>query len=78
VLTANSVYLVDPEIVEHAATPAPEPEKARSTSNTSCPACGAPVKDTFDIKCAFCGSPLNSTANDWVVSGLTERGDFRG
>jgi hypothetical protein len=57
---------------------APEPEKARSTSNTSCPACGAPVKDTFDIKCAFCGSPLNSTENDWVVSGLTERGDFRG
>jgi hypothetical protein len=34
----------------------------------SCPACGAPVGDTLDVKCAYCGSVLNSTKFEWIVT----------
>ncbi|MGC8775367.1 MAG: TIM44-like domain-containing protein [Chlorobaculum sp.] len=75
VLTGNSVRLVDPEIVEHEEMMTLTRDAGAGAGQGSiyqhtCPACGAPVKDTLDIKCAFCGSTLNSTANDWVVSGF--------
>ncbi|UWX57304.1 zinc-ribbon domain-containing transport protein [Chlorobaculum sp. MV4-Y] len=78
VLTGNSVRLVDPEIVEHEEIMTLTRDVSAGAGKGSiyqhtCPACGAPVKDTLDIKCAFCGSTLNSTANDWVVSGLMDR-----
>lgn len=77
-LTGNSVRLIDPEIVEREQIMTLTRDATAGAGKGSiyqhtCPACGAPVKDTLDIKCAFCGSMLNSTANDWVVSGLTER-----
>lgn len=34
----------------------------------SCPNCGAPVKDTIDLKCSYCGEQLNSTRFEWIVS----------
>lgn len=74
-LTGNSVRLIDPEIVEREEIMTLTRDATAGAGKGSiyqhtCPACGAPVKDTLDIKCAFCGSTLNSTANDWVVSGL--------
>ncbi|ACF10735.1 hypothetical protein Cpar_0309 [Chlorobaculum parvum NCIB 8327] len=77
-LTGNSVRLIDPEIVEREEIMTLTRDATAGAGKGSiyqhtCPACGAPVKDTLDLKCAFCGSTLNSTANDWVVSGLTGR-----
>jgi len=75
VLTGNSVRLVDPAIMEREEIMTLSRDASAGAGKGSiyqhtCPACGAPVKDTLDIKCAFCGSTLNNTANDWVVSGL--------
>lgn len=36
----------------------------------NCPACGAPVGDTLDIKCGYCASVLNSTRHEWIVTRL--------
>lgn len=78
VLTGNSVRLIDPQIVQREEVMTLTRDASAGAGKGSiyqhaCPACGAPVKDTLDIKCAFCGSTLNSTANDWVVSGLMDR-----
>lgn len=36
----------------------------------SCPSCGAPMKNSLSINCAYCGTPFNSTANEWIVTGI--------
>lgn len=43
----------------------------------SCPACGAPVGDTLDVKCAYCGSVLNSTQHEWIVTCKCQPADYR-
>lgn len=34
----------------------------------SCPNCGAPIKDTIDVKCSYCDAQLNSTKYEWIIS----------
>jgi len=43
----------------------------------ACPACGAPVGDTLDLKCAYCGEVLNSTRREWIVSALLGNEEYR-
>jgi predicted lipid-binding transport protein (Tim44 family)/DNA-directed RNA polymerase subunit RPC12/RpoP len=43
----------------------------------ACPACGAPVGDTLDIRCGYCGSVLNSTSHEWIVTRLLKPGQYR-
>ena len=43
----------------------------------ACPACGAPVGDTFDLKCAYCGELLNSTSREWIVTSLLASGEYK-
>ncbi len=38
----------------------------------SCPSCGGPVGDTLDLKCGYCGAELNSTKNEWIITGLMD------
>jgi uncharacterized Zn finger protein (UPF0148 family) len=40
-----------------------------------CTNCGAPVKNTTDIKCSFCETELNSTKADWVITGVFKVGN---
>ncbi|OQX05621.1 MAG: hypothetical protein BWK76_27260 [Desulfobulbaceae bacterium A2] len=35
-----------------------------------CPACGAPVADSLDVKCGYCGSVLNSPKSEWIINAL--------
>ena len=35
-----------------------------------CSTCGAPVKDSLDIKCPYCSTPLNSSKNEWIISDI--------
>jgi len=35
-----------------------------------CPACGAPVADSLDLKCGYCGALLNSPKTEWIISDL--------
>jgi uncharacterized Zn finger protein (UPF0148 family) len=42
----------------------------------TCPACGAPVGDTLDIKCGYCGAVLNSTRHEWIVSALLKPDEY--
>lgn len=44
----------------------------------TCPACGAPVGDTLDLKCAYCAEVLNSTRREWIVTQLLSVDDYRG
>lgn len=43
----------------------------------SCPACGAPVADTLDVKCAYCGAVLNSTQHEWIVTRLLKPAEYK-
>ena len=43
----------------------------------ACPACGAPVGDTLDLKCAYCGEVLNSTRREWIVSALLSADEYK-
>lgn len=43
----------------------------------ACPACGAPVGDTLDLKCAYCGEVLNSTRREWIVSALLTSEEYK-
>ena len=43
----------------------------------SCPACGAPVGDTLDLKCGYCGEVLNSTGREWIVTRLLAAADYK-
>ena len=43
----------------------------------ACPACGAPVVDTLDVKCAYCGEVLNSTSREWIVTQLLSPAEYR-
>lgn len=36
----------------------------------SCPSCGAPVENSLSINCAYCGNPFNSTASEWIITGV--------
>jgi hypothetical protein len=44
----------------------------------TCPACGAPVGDTLDLKCAYCAEVLNSTRREWIVTQLLSADEYRG
>ena len=57
-------------------------EEAADTTKASlyahaCPACGAPVADTLDVKCAYCGEALNSTSREWIVSQLLAVSEYQ-
>jgi len=43
----------------------------------ACPACGAPVGDTLDLKCAYCGELLNSTSREWIVTALLTAEEYK-
>jgi len=42
----------------------------------TCPACGAPVGDTLDLKCSYCGSLLNSTQHEWIVTQILKTWEY--
>lgn len=46
------------------------PEKG-SLYQHQCAACGGAVGDTLDVNCQYCGTALNSTRNEWIVSGFS-------
>jgi len=41
-----------------------------------CSVCGAPVKDSLDIKCAYCNSVLNSGKNEWIITDMLSREEY--
>jgi predicted lipid-binding transport protein (Tim44 family) len=53
------------------------PEKG-SLYQHQCANCGGAVGDTVDINCQYCGSPLNSTRNEWIVTGFVTTAEYAG
>ncbi len=37
-----------------------------------CPSCGAPIKDTTDLKCSYCGALVNSTSHEWIIRDIVD------
>lgn len=42
----------------------------------ACASCGAPVENSLDLQCAYCGTPLNSTSNEWIITGLMSVAEY--
>jgi predicted lipid-binding transport protein (Tim44 family) len=42
----------------------------------SCPSCAGPIADTLDLKCVYCGAELNSTKNEWIITGLMNASEY--
>ena len=53
------------------------PEKG-SLYQHQCATCGGAVGDTLDVNCQYCGSPLNSTRNEWIVTGFSTLEEYSG
>ena len=51
------------------------PEKG-SLYQHQCPICGGRVGDTIDLNCQYCGTPLNSTCNEWIVTGFVSVAEY--
>ena len=49
---------------------------AQVDAPTQCPACGGAVGDTLDLNCQYCGTPLNSTRNEWIVTGFVPAAEY--
>jgi len=43
-----------------------------------CATCGGRVGDTLDVNCQYCGTPLNSTHNEWIVTGFMDTAQYAG
>jgi len=43
----------------------------------ACPSCGAPIGDTVNTKCEYCGAELNSTSNEWIITGYMSQGEYQ-
>jgi hypothetical protein len=43
-----------------------------------CANCGGAVGDTLDLACQYCGTPLNSTRNEWIVTGFIPAAQYAG
>ena len=41
-----------------------------------CASCGGAVGDTLELDCPYCGTPLNSTGNEWIVTGFIPAEDY--
>lgn len=41
-----------------------------------CANCGGAAGDTLDLNCPYCGTPLNSTRNEWIVTGLLTAAEY--
>jgi len=42
----------------------------------SCPSCGGPIADTIDTKCSYCNAEINSTKNEWIISGIMDSSSY--
>lgn len=42
----------------------------------SCASCGAPVENSLELKCGYCSTALNSTSNEWIITGLMDVSEF--
>lgn len=51
------------------------PEKG-SLYQHQCANCGGRVGDTLDLNCQYCGTPLNSTRNEWIVTGFQSIAEY--
>lgn len=43
----------------------------------SCPSCGGTLGDTTDLKCQYCGSEINSTSNEWIITGYMSMAEYQ-
>lgn len=51
-------------------------DKEKSLKNEKCPSCGAALQVSATGKCNYCSSVVTSGEYDWVLSEITQQGDF--
>lgn len=51
-------------------------DATKSLKDNKCPNCGAALEVNATGKCNYCGSVLTSGEYDWVLSEITQKGDF--
>ncbi len=50
--------------------------EGKDLSNGTCPNCGAPFEGGASGKCPYCDAIVNSGRHDWVLSEITQAGEF--
>ncbi len=51
-------------------------DNEKSLKNEKCPSCGAALQVSATGKCNYCSSVVSSGEYDWVLSEITQQGDF--
>ena len=82
-LPGNRLAPIDPEeittghvlLMERDANAVPE---KGSLYQHQCANCGGAAGDSLDLNCPYCGSPLNSTRNEWIVTGFITTAEYLG
>jgi hypothetical protein len=77
VINGGRAELLDPEILFKLELLVLEREKGAKLSKGSvyahnCPACGAPITDSLDVKCGYCSVKLNSPSHEWIITDINE------
>jgi predicted lipid-binding transport protein (Tim44 family) len=80
-LEKGKAEMVDPQILTKREVLVMERNKGAGASKGSvyahlCPACGAPVADSLNVKCTYCGSVMNSPKTEWIVSALLDASEY--
>jgi predicted lipid-binding transport protein (Tim44 family)/DNA-directed RNA polymerase subunit RPC12/RpoP len=80
-LNFNKAEFIDPQILTKREVLVMERDKGAIVTKGSvyahlCPACGAPVADSLNVKCTYCGSVMNSPKTEWIVSALLDASEY--
>ncbi len=81
-LKSGRAVMLDPAVTSRTEVVVLSRDRGTSASKGSiyareCPACGAPVADSLEVKCPYCGIDYNSTANDWVITNLLTTAEYK-
>lgn len=81
-IEGNKVNKIDPVLMSDTEIVVMSRDKNAKASKGSiyahiCASCGAPVQNSLNLNCEYCGVPLNSTGNEWIITGLMTVAEYR-
>jgi ribosomal protein L37AE/L43A len=80
-INENKLTIIDPQIVTQTKVVLFSRDIKANINKGSlyahqCPSCGAPIGDTTDMNCGYCGALLNSTENEWIITGILSLNEY--
>jgi hypothetical protein len=80
-LSENKAVFIDPAMMTKKEVIVMERDIQTETSKGSlyahlCSTCGAPLKDSLDVKCPYCNAVLNSSKNEWIIPDVFSMAEY--